>query len=162
MMLCLHCGAQRPNRFKSETCPKCGAYLKYIEAPAKGTVIKLQKSGIAVSYASAEVYSYARGTIHTVNINIGLAQYYKAVVFRRLPDGFGYILPSASEYLYSMSLEHLLAPTQTYGMLRFETPCLEHTKAKAMLKLKLKELDEWVDDAVADGWLAICNLGGLL
>lgn len=162
MMLCLNCGLQRPNRYKPDSCPKCGAYLKYVEAPAKGTVIKLHKAGLSVSYASAEVYSYANGAIHTVNINIGLAKPYQAVVLRDLPTGVGYVLPHASEYIRDMSLEHLLAPVRTYGMLRYEIPYLEHTEAKAVLKQKLKELDGWVDNAVADGWLAICNLAGLL
>ena len=47
-------------------------------------------------------------------------------------------------------------------MIGYEIPYLEHTEARATLKQKLKELDAWVDDAVADGWLSICNLGGLL
>ncbi|OOP70922.1 hypothetical protein CBEIBR21_23635 [Clostridium beijerinckii] len=134
MMLCLKCGTQRPNKYKSDNCPNCGSYLKYVEAPAKAVVINLHRASLSVSYATAEVYSYNYSAIHTVNINIGLAKSYQAVVFRRLPDGVGCILPRSSNYIYSMSLEHLLAPAQTYSMLRFETPYLEHTEAKAMLK----------------------------
>ncbi len=64
--ICLTCGEQKPNRYKPDNCPKCGAYLKYVEAPAKATVIKLHKAGLSVSYASAEVYSYNSYAVHTV------------------------------------------------------------------------------------------------
>jgi len=47
-------------------------------------------------------------------------------------------------------------------MIRYEIPYLDHTEARAVLRQKLKELESWVDEAIADGWLAICNLGGLL
>lgn len=162
MMLCLNCGFQRPNRYKTETCPQCKSYLKYIEAPAKHTAIKLHKAGISVGYATAEVYSYAHGAIHCVNINIGLAYPYQSTVLRRLPSGIGYVLPHAKDYLNHTRIELLLSPVITYGLLRYETPYFEYTEARAMLKKKLKELDEWVDEAVEDGWLAICNLAGLL
>lgn len=162
MMLCLACGEQRPNRFKSDTCPNCGSYLKYVEAPAKSTVIKLHKTGLSVSYATAEVYSYNNYAIHTTNISIGLAKYYQPVVFRRLPDGVGYVLPHNYEYMDHIPKGNLLYPVRTYGMIRYEIPYLDRTEARAVLRQKLKDLDAWVDEATNDGWFAICNLGGLL
>jgi hypothetical protein len=162
MMLCLNCGTQRPNKYKSETCPQCNSYLKYVEAPAKATVIKLHKAGLSVSYATAEVYSYGGYAVHTTNISIGLAQPYQSVVFRRLPKGLGYIIPHSYEYMDHIPKGNLLYPVRTYGMIRYEIPYLDHTEARAVLRQKLKELESWVDEATADGWLAICNLGGLL
>lgn len=160
MMYCVCCGLKRPNNFKSNSCPKCKSYLKYVEAPAKSTVIKFYRAGLAISYTTAEVYSYANCAIHTTNINIGLAKPYQASVFRELPNGFGYVLPSSCGYADHVSLEHLIAPVRTYGMLRYEIPYLDHTEAKTILKKKLRELDAWVD--VATDWLAICNLAGLI
>lgn len=162
MMLCLTCGAQSLNRYKSETCPNCGAYLKYVEAPAKSTVIKLHKVGIGVSYAVAEVYSYGGYAVHTTNISIGLAKSYQSVVFRRLPKGLGYILPHSYEYMDHVPKGNLLYPVRTYGTIRYEIPYLDNAEARAVLRQKLKELDDWVDEATADGWFSICNLGGLI
>lgn len=162
MMLCVTCGFQRPNRFKSYSCPSCRTYLKYVEAPAKHTVIKLHNAGLSVSYATAEVYSYAHGSVHTVNICIGLSQPYQTMVFRCLPDGMGYVLPHSHESLSHVTQEHILSPVRTYGLIRYETPYLDYKEAKSMLRQKLKELDAWVDDATADSWLAILHLGGLL
>lgn len=160
MMLCLNCGLQRPNRYKADSCPQCNSYLKYVEASAKRTVINLHKAGLSVSYATAEVYSYNSYAVHTVNICIGLAKPYQAEVLRRLPDGYGYVVPYSYKSINHTPKEHILSPVRTYGMLRYEIPYLEHTEAKTKLKQKLKELDAWVDEA--DEWLAICNLGGLL
>lgn len=119
-------------------------------------------NGLSVSYATAEVYSYNSNIIHIANIVIVLSQPYQATVFRQLPDGMGYILPHTRESLSYTPKEHILSPVHTYGLIRYETPCLDHKEAKTVLRHKLKELDAWVDKAVADGWLAICNLGGLL
>ena len=55
-------------------------------------------------------------------------------------------------------MELLLSPVCSYGILRFETPYFDRAEARAMLKKKLKELDDWVDEALEDGWLSICNL----
>jgi hypothetical protein len=160
-MLCINCGFQRPNRSKSSTCPKCKSYLKHIDAVAKGIATKLQNAGLGVSYATANVYSYA---VHTANISVGLTKPYQDVVFCRLPDGFEYIFPEEHiiEYLNHIPMENLLSPVRTYCVIKYETQYLDKTEARAVLKQKLKELDTWIDEAVADGWLAICNLGGLL
>lgn len=109
-----------------------------------------------------KVYSYGGYALHTTNISIGLSKPYQSVVFRRLPQGLGYILPHNYDYMDHVPKGNLLYPVRTYGMIRYEIPYLEHTEARAALKQKLKELDAWVDGAVADGWLSICNLGGLL
>ncbi|NMM65528.1 hypothetical protein HBE96_23405 [Clostridium sp. P21] len=164
MMLCLTCGLQRPNSYKNNTCPRCKSHLKYIEAAAKGTAVKLHKAGLSVSYATAEVYSYNSYAVHTVNISIGLAKPYQVEVLRRLPEGYEYVFPEAHiiEYLSHIPIEHLLSPLLTYCVLRYEAQYLDNAEAKAVLKQKLIELDDWVDEAVEDGWLAICNLGGLL
>jgi hypothetical protein len=164
MMLCLNCYLQRPNHNKSFTCPHCGAYLKYVEATAKPTIIKFHKAGLHISYAVAEVYDYANGAIHAINICIGIAHPYPVTVFRRLPDGYEYIFPEeyTPEYLSRLPIEHLISPVRTYGILRYEAEYLDNNEAKPMLRQKLKELDIWIDDAVAEGWLAICNLGGWL
>jgi hypothetical protein len=67
------------------------------------------------------------------------------------------------EVLSYDALPHLwLSTVPSYSLILYETPCLDHKEAKTVLRQKLKELDAWVDKAVADGWLAICNLGGLL
>jgi hypothetical protein len=155
MMLCLNCGFQRPNRYKSYSCPQCQSYLKYIDGPAKRTAVKLHTAGLHISYVVAEVYSYDSYAIHTVNICVGLAQPYQTAVFRSLPVSLGYILPNSHDFL-----NHSLAPVATYGLLRYEIPYLDRSEARAMLKQKLKELDDWIDEAI--DWLAICNLGGLL
>ena len=164
MRYCLHCGLQRPNHYKSNTCPKCGAYLKYLEGAAKRTTKKLYAAGIHTSYAVAEVYSYANDTIHTANISIGLAKPYQAVVLRELPADIVYYMPEdyTLEVLNHIPIDHLISPVRTYGLLRFECDYLGRAEARATLKHKLKELDDWVDEATVDGWFAICNLGGLL
>ena len=164
MMLCLTCGLQRPNYFKSHTCPRCNSYLKYVEAAAKPTIIKINKAGLHISYAVAEVYDYANDAIHAINICIGIAHPYPVMVFHRLPDGYEYIFPEeyTFEYLSRLPIEHLISPVRTYGILRYEAEYLDYNIAKTILRQKLKELDMWIEDAGADGWLAICNLGGWL
>jgi len=164
MRYCVHCGLQRPNHFKSDNCPKCGAYLKYLEGAAKITTINLYKAGIHTSYAVAEVYSYANNAIYTANISIGLAKPYQAVVLRELPTDIVYYTPEAYtfETISHIPIDHLISPIRTYGILRYESEYLDRADARAALKHKLKELDAWVAEATADGWLAICNLGGLL
>lgn len=152
MMLCLTCGTQKPNKYTYPICPKCKSILKYVDGPAKGTVIKLHRAGLSVSYATAEVYSYNNGAIHTINICIGVANPYKAVVFRELPSGIGYVVPYNYEF----------TQTPTYGLIRYEIPYIDRSEARAVLKQKLNELNNWIDNAVNGGWLAICNLGGLL
>lgn len=162
MLLCVTCGEQKPNRYKPDNCPKCGAYLKYVEAPAKATVIKLHKADLSVSYASAEVYSYNSYAVHMVNICIGLAKPYQAEVLRRLPNGYGYVLPHSYSSICHIPPEQLQSPVCTYGLIRYEVPYLDNAEAKVMLKHKLKELDAWIDEAVSDGWFAVCNLAGPL
>lgn len=152
MMLCLTCGIQKPNKYTRPTCPHCKSILKYVDGPAKSLVFKMYMAGLSVSYATAEVYSYGYGAIHTVNICIGVANPYKSVVFRELPSGIGYVSPYTHEFTQS----------PTYGLLRYETPYIDRNEARKVLKHKLKELDAWVDEAVNCGWLSICHLGGLL
>ncbi len=162
-MVCMHCGLQRPNSYKSTTCPKCDSYLKYVESAAKDTMFKFYRAGLHTSYATSEVYSFANGAIHTASIYIGLSHPYPAIVFSRLPTGFEYVFPESytSEYLKHIPIEHLISPVRTYGILRYEVDYLDLNEAKSVLKQKLKELDAWIDDAVTD-WLIICNLGGFL
>jgi hypothetical protein len=162
MRYCVHCGLQRPNHFKSDNCPKCGAYLKYLEGAAKRTTVNLYKAGIYTSYAVAEVYSYANNAVHTANISIGLAKPYQEVVLRDLPAGIVYYTTYTLETLSHIPIDHLISPMRTYGLLRFETAYLDQREARAVLKQKLKELDTWIDEAIDSGWLAILNLGGLL
>jgi hypothetical protein len=164
MMICLNCHLQRPNHFKSHICPKCNSYLKYVEAAAKPTVIKFHKAGLHISYAVAEVYDYANNAIHMANICIGIAHNYPVTVFRELPTGFEYVFPESYtlECLDHLPIEHLISPVRTYGILRYEVEYLDYNEAKLVLKQKLKELDSWIEEAVSDGWLSICHLGGLL
>jgi len=163
MRYCTSCGLQRSNSFEDDYCPNCGAYLKYLDDCAKRTVRKLHKAGIQVSYAVAEVYSYADCTIHTTNISFGLAKLYKPEVLRGLPEGITYSLINNYDYDTENSPVYLLiAPIRTYGVLLFEVDYTNKNEAKTVLKQKLKELDDWTYYAVEDGWLSICNLGGLL
>lgn len=91
MRYCTSCGLQRPNSCEDDLCPTCGSYLKYLDDVAKRTIKKFHNAGILVSYAVAEIYSYADCTIHTTNISIGLAKAYRPEVLRSLPDGVTYI-----------------------------------------------------------------------
>lgn len=160
MILCLNCGLQRPNKYKYYTCPECGSYLKYVESPAKSTAFKLHRAGLSISYAVAEVYSYSNGSLHSVNIRIGLAVPYQAAVLSGLPDGIGYVLPHSYDSLNYLPSSHLLSHVRTYGLIRYEIPYLDPKEAKKVLKQKLKELNDWVD--YSTDWFSICNLGGLL
>lgn len=160
MLLCLTCLQQKPNKYKNYSCPKCSSFLKYVEGPAKNTVIKLHKAGISVSYATAEVYSYSNHSVHTANVVLGLAQPYQSIVFRGLPSGIGYVLPRSHKAIGHVPADHILSPVRTYGLIRYEVPYLDYKEARTMLRQKLKELDNWVDESVE--WLSICNLGGLL
>lgn len=73
-----------------------------------------------------------------------------------------YVLPHNYEYAGHVPKGNLLYPVRTYGTIRYEIPYLEYTEAMAILRQKLKELNNWIDEATADGWFAICNLGGLI
>lgn len=160
MMLCLTCHLQRPNSYKSHTCPDCGAYLKYIEDDAKNIAVKMYEAGIRISYAVAELYSYANNTIHTANISIGMANPYPATVFRMLPDGYVYVFPEVytPEYLSKIPLAQVISPTRTYVVLQYEAEYPVSDEAKSALRQKLLELEMWVDDAIEDGWFSICHL----
>lgn len=164
VLYCMKCTFQRPNYFKGELCPKCGSYLKYVEAAAKSTTIKLYKAGLHVSYAVAEIYDFANEALHTTNVYFGFIKPYESIVFRNLPAGYDYTLPKdfTKDFYERIPVAHVVSPMHTYGVLRYEADYLDRAEAKTSLRKKLKELDSWIDEAVADGWLSICNLGGML
>ena len=161
-MLCLSCGCQKPNWYRHHTCPKCESYLKYVGPAAKDIIFKFHAAGLRISYAIADVYDYVDGVVFTTTICYGIAHPYPAIVFCRLPEGYEYVFPEDDLVDISyLPIEHLISPVRTYGLLRYEAKYLDKSEAKAMLKQKLRELDDWIDDASKD-WLIVCNLGGWL
>lgn len=99
-----------------------------------------------------------------MNICIGLAQNYSPDVFCNLPEGFTYILLNeyTPELLSNLPIDHLITPVCTYALLKYEVEYLDYTKAKTVLRKKLRELSKWIDEATDNSWFSVCNLAGLL
>ena len=154
----------KPYSFQSYTCPECNSNLKYIGDNIKDTVLKFHNASLEISYALADVNNFGGRDKHKVYICIGIARPYPPVVFRELPEGFKYVFMKdysmdRSSYL---PVELLISTVRTDGLLYFDAEYTGRDEADTVLTQKIQEIDKWIDDIVADGWLAICNLGGFL
>jgi hypothetical protein len=164
MLICFKCGLEWPDTFHSHTCPNCETYLKYIRDSIKDTAVKFYNANLQISYAVAEVNNFGDRDKYKVYICIGIGHPYPEIVFRELPEGYKYV--SIKDYSQDRSayipVELLVSPARTYNLLYFQSEYTDRDEANTVLNQKIQELDKWIDDTVADGWLAICNLGGLL